>query len=302
MPPVDLNQEISFFRLNCQYVLFSGSSLTRIEEDAYRHLNDLFFILTLLIARKIPKENIILVIDTDILAVLDRKTNKKTLPAFGNKTFCQVFKEFCGVIIDLKDFSPSFKNPSYDLTFFSSGHGAIQGLVNEKTVKFITSDFFEDIANEATRTTLIMSQCYAGAFHHLDTRRNICVMGASEYQSSLSLDLEFMLGIFRSEIQTVLIDNFQFFQNISINPFIFSFFCTIQFHNDFIINSKKHMINIYKYTAASTFDILSRLHNYVVLETLKSDIGEKRFIESQHDILQSSFMLNKILAARQSIS
>lgn len=299
--PIDLNEEVPFFREGCQYVLFSGSSLSHKEEDAYRHLNDLFFILILLMQYSVKPENIVLVIDIEILNVLDRKTHNKLLPNIHDKTFNQVFAENCGVVIDLNDFSPSFKKDGHDLTFFASGHGAINGLNNLKTGGFITSDFFEEIATEETRTTLIMSQCYAGAFHHLDTRKNICVIGASEYQSSLSLDLEFMLGIFPPQYKSIISNNLQFFQNIAINPFIFSFFCSVFFHKDIIINSKKHMINIYKYTAAGTYDILSRLQNHLLYEAYKAESSDRRFIDNEQDILQSSFMLNKILAARQYI-
>ena len=49
---------------------------------------------------------------------------------------------------------------------------------------------FEKIALEKKSTLIIMSQCFAGAFHHLDTRKNICVMGASEYQKSLSIPIK----------------------------------------------------------------------------------------------------------------
>ena len=93
----------------------------------------------------------------------------------------------------MKKFEAEFKRNDNDLVFFASGHGAVNGLAIENqesetiTYDFLTSDYFEEIADDKNSTYLFLSQCQAGAFHHLDTRKKICVIGASEYQNSMAL-------------------------------------------------------------------------------------------------------------------
>jgi hypothetical protein len=188
------------------------------------------------------------------------------------------------------------------LVFIASGHGSISGLEmgDEKCYDTLSSDYFEEISTDSNKTILIMSQCQAAAFHHLDTRKNICVLGASDYQSSVSLNLKSMLN-YDIPSHKDFIDSFTFKENIPINPFIFSLFYVLTQKDKLIISDRKHLINVFKYTAASTLDYLSKSGKRDIhiskkdLENIKEDTLVLSFNEKI--LIQQPFLLNKIMAA-----
>ena len=83
----------NFFNNNTHYVLFSGTP--KNGNGPIRHLNDLFIILYLINKNSIPRENVFLSIDTQILEDLDEVTSNKKFKYFesANKTFKEVIKE-----------------------------------------------------------------------------------------------------------------------------------------------------------------------------------------------------------------
>ena len=60
-----------------QFVLFSGTCLEG--NGAFRHLNDLFFVLYTLVSKGVDKNQIFLSIDLTILENLDNKTLSKKI-------------------------------------------------------------------------------------------------------------------------------------------------------------------------------------------------------------------------------
>ena len=295
----------NFFNANTHYVLFSGTGVNG--NGPIRHLNDLFIILYLLIKNNIPKENIYLSVDIKILDTLDEITDYKKFKYFADATL--TFKEVIlstvleKNIIDIYDFEKIYDRDSKDLVFIASGHGSISGLEigdNISNYPTLSSDYFETISTNENKTLLIMSQCQAAAFHHLDTRKNICVMGASDYQSSVSLNLKSMLD-YHIESHKEFIDSFTFKDNIPINPFIFSLFYVLSQKESLIVHEHKHLINVFKYTAASTLDYLSKSGKREI------HISKQELLNHQEDtfvltfnervLIQQPFLLNKIMAA-----
>jgi|GEM_PF-4075136 hypothetical protein len=289
------------FDTSNQFVLFSGTNLQG--NGAFRHLNDLFLILYMLILKNISKEQIFLSIDLSILENLDNKTQGKVIKLLGKDyTFTTFFKEHIAKenFINANEFETTFSRGDNDLVFFASGHGAVNGLAIENYIDtkvnydFLSSDYFEEIADDKNSTYLFLSQCQAGAFHHLDTRKKICVMGASEYQNSMSIPINLMYN--RKGIE-----NLSFEDNIAINPFLFSFFIImINIENGIKHNKKKNIINIFKYIASSTIQYISNLYKN------KKIIITKEFMESENSkleytvenlVIQQPFLLNKILAS-----
>jgi hypothetical protein len=284
-----------------QYILFSGTNLNG--NGAFRHLNDLFLILYVLVHKGIDKKQIYLSIDFEILDNLNIKTSEKKINLLGKEyTFSSFFTEHIAEenFIKTDELQKSFVRKKNDLIFFASGHGHVSGLALENfngvdfDYDFISSDFFEDIAITENSTYLFLSQCQAGAFHHLDTRKNICVISASEYQNSISIPIKIMYN-------QPGIDNLSFEDNIAINPFIFSFFFVVlNLNNGIIINKKKNVINVFKYIASSTIEYVSSLYNNkkitITKEFLEKD-GHKIEYKVDTLIIQQPFLLNKILAS-----
>lgn len=295
---MDENNE-NLFDNRGQFVLFSGTSLEG--NGAFRHLNDLFLVLYVLVSKCISRDRIFLSIDLSILKQLDNKTKSKRVNLFGKDyTFSSFFNEHIAQenFISANQFQDKFKRGDNSLVFFASGHGDISGLTidsyDDGNHTFLSSDYFEDIADYKNSTYLVLSQCKAGAFHHLDTRRKICVMGASEYQNSLSIPINLM-------VNHPSITHLSFEDNIAINPFIFSFFMLMLDVKDGIkYNKKKNVINIFKYIAPSTIHYVSNLYQN------KKIVVTKEFIESENNrfeyiienlVIQQPFLLNKILAS-----
>ena len=162
--------QTQLFNQETHYVLFSGTG--KDGNGPIRHLNDLFIILYLLNKNQIPKENIFLSIDVNILSDLDEITNYKTFKYFdnGRKTFKEVIAQYVAPsnIINIFDFKEKYDRNGNDLVFIASGHGSISGLEmgDEKYYDTLSSDYFEEISTDSNKTILIMSQCQAAAFHH----------------------------------------------------------------------------------------------------------------------------------------
>ncbi len=284
-----------------QFVLFSGTCLEG--NGAFRHLNDLFFVLYTLVSKGVDKNQIFLSIDLTILENLDNKTLSKKITLLNQEfTFLSFFKKYISEenFIDVKQFETKFKRNDNDLVFFASGHGGVNGLAIEKLVNevieydFLTSDYFEEIADNKNSTYLFLSQCKAGAFHHLDTRKKICVIGASEYQNSISIPVNLM-------INHKGISNLSFEDNIAINPFLFSFFIvTTNIEETIKYNKKKNIINIFKFIATSTIQYVSNLYQYkrvvITKEFIDSDNQKFEYI-IENQVMQQPFLLNKILAS-----
>ena len=281
------------FDKNTQFILFSGTSLC--EDGDIRHLNDLCFVLYILKYYNIDSNNIVLSIDIDILEEFDRTHYYKAIKNW--------IKNSVGNIIDVQNFENEYERPSdKNIVFVASGHGDINGLSISKNNTFITSDFFEKIALEKKSTLIIMSQCFAGAFHHLDTRKNICVMGASEYQKSLSIPIKKLVCHYKinEDLRKFLLHGLAFNPGISINPFLFAFVIITIEPNIFIKSDKKHLINIYKSTAALTLEYMENTYHIL---TLKEDRNlENEYVFDGIRITQQPYLLNKILAARYSIN
>ena len=291
---LDVNTEIYFFSNENFYILYSGTSLYE-EEDAFRHLNDLYLMLMMILNKGVIKDNILLVMDVDILSHLDIKTNSKLINGLKIKDFLEASTSG---ILDINDFPSKYERDiSRDLIFISSGHGSIHGLYNSKNQSYISSDYFENIATISKRTILLMSQCIAGSFHHLDTRKNICTIGASEYQNSLSLDLFPLCKIFGHNANDIA-NSLSFFPGVSINPFLFSFFCVSLYTQELLkYNVKKNLIHIYKYTASSTYSYLQNVQNKIDFELIQHKDG-KTFVRSGYmNVIQTPYLLNKILAS-----
>lgn len=286
---------------NSQFVLFSGTCLQG--NGAFRHLNDLFFVLYTLVSKGVAENQIFLAIDLNILENLDSKTQNKKIFLLGKEyTFLTFFKTHISAenFIAVNQFEATFKRNDNDLVFFASGHGAVNGLAIEKeeneTIEydFLTSDYFEEIADNKNSTFLFLSQCQAGAFHHLDTRKKICVIGASEYQNSISIPVNSMFNHQG-------ITNLSFVDNIAINPFLFSFFIVMSNIEETIkYNKKKNIINIFKYIATSTIQYVSNLYQckriIITKDFIDSD-SQKLEYTIENLVMQQPFLLNKILAS-----
>lgn len=289
------------FDAESQFILFSGTCLHG--NGAFRHLNDLFFVLYTLVSKGVAKNQIFLAIDLTILQNLDVKTQYKKIFLLGQEfTFLSFFEKYISEenFIDVSKFEITFNRTDNNLVFFASGHGAVNGLAIEKqknetiTYDFLTSDYFEEVADNKNSTYLFLSQCQAGAFHHLDTRKKICVIGASEYQNSISIPVNLMFG-------QQGISNLSFEDNIAINPFLFSFFLVMSNVEETIkYNKKKNIINIFKYIATSTIQYVSNLYQYkrviITKEFIDSD-SQKLEYTIENLVMQQPFLLNKILAS-----
>ena len=59
---LDVNIEVEFFSNDNFYVLYSGTSLYE-EEDAFRHLNDLYLMLMMMLIEGVIKDNILRVVE-----------------------------------------------------------------------------------------------------------------------------------------------------------------------------------------------------------------------------------------------
>lgn len=274
------------FDKNNQFVLFSGTKLD--EEGDYRHLNDLFFILYLLVKYGVKRDNIYLYIDINILNYLDKITKNKMFQ--DDLTYREYINKHA-IVVDMKYFDDFKRDYEKDLIFFSSGHGNIEGISNGKLDSYITPCFFENIASDNKNTFLFLTQCFAGAFHHLDTRKNICVIGASEYQNSVSLPIKkYNLVKNSQEIE----EKFSFYENIAINPFIYIFFIKI-LTLDSINRDKKHLLNIYKYVVSGTLELVKQDIRFVLnIKEIRKDTIE---ITLPYKMIQQPYLLNKIKAS-----
>jgi len=280
-----------------EYVLFSGTSFEK-EQGVFRHLNDLFFILHLLYYKNIEPENITLVIDIDALDYLDKKTlDKKVMLVDSTEyTYSDIIRQLAKNIIDVSEFELTYKrNESKNLFFFSSGHGNIHGLSIGKNKTYLSPDYFEKNYIKGKVTFLYLSQCIAGAFHHLDTRKDICVLGASEYQTSVSIPIK-KLQMQMMRDHNKIVELFAFYDNIPINPFIFSFFINIILTKNFR-REQKNLLNLYKYINSSTIELIKndRMKMFINVEKIENDILK---VEIPYKNIQQPFLLNKILATK----
>lgn len=298
-----LEKKRYIFQGNTEYVLFSGTSLG--DNGDVRHLNDLYFMLFLLKKYKIDKDNITLSVDEKILSEL------KSNPLY-KKEISKTINEQVGTVINPENFTRDYsRDKNKNLVFISSGHGHINGLHLTKSNTFISSDYFEDISSETHDTLLIMSQCYAGAFHHLDTRKNFCVMGASDYQESLSINLIKLITFsdnsghlfFKNRIEqnlgNFIINELSFnYKMHNINPFIFSLFLVLLEPEKQIASRKKHLINIYKNTVSITSENLNDTYQHV---KIKTGTNPQDYNIEGIRITQQPYLLNKIIASRYNI-
>ncbi len=276
-----------------EFVLFSGT-LFDDEQSAFRHLNDLFFILFLLHHKKIDSKQITLAIDIKILNYLDKKTRNKTVCLIEHQylTYSQIIRKIAGNIISVVDFEESFIRKDRNLIFFASGHGNIHGLSIGRNGHYLGPDYFEDKSKKDKTIFLYLSQCIAGAFHHLDTRKNICVLGACEYQTSLSIPIK---KLKMSSDHEKIIKNFSFYDNVPINPFIFTFFINILLYKDLIKRDKKNILNLYKYVNSNTIEFVKndKYRLYINTKTIKEDFMK---IDIPYKSIQQPYLLNKILS------
>lgn len=287
-----------FDNQNNNYVLFSGTSFLD-EQDVFRHINDLFFVLFLLVNKGISKENITLAVDLEALEYLDKKTKNKKIKLFTE--FEQTYKEmvYSSVdnLIDVANFEQEFqRDKTKNLIFFASGHGNIHGLSIGKTKTFLSPDYFEKNIVKDKITFLYLSQCIAGAFHHLDTRNKIVVLGASEYQSSVSIPIrKLKLTKDHKTIEKL----FSFYENIPINPFIYTFFINILLADSLIKRESKNVLNLYKYINSNTIELIKNddVKIFINISKLDSSIVE---LNIPQKIVQQPYILNKILATEVS--
>jgi hypothetical protein len=281
-----------FFDNSHEYVLFSGTALN--ENGDIRHLNDLYFFLFLLRHHNIDSKNIVLIVDLDIINELEQD------PSYIQVV--HVIRSNVKKIIDVTEFQSKFKrDKTRDLIFLASGHGDINGLFIGKNETYITSDYFENIASYNSRTILIMTQCFAGAFHHLDTRKNLCVLGASEYQESLSLPIETLINnqLHSKDLQDFIRGGLVFRPQISINPFMFSLFTTLM--NIDNLRTKRHFINIYKSTTTFTLQYLKHTKHKLDIASVHQPSqpgGRTQIAFDGSKLIQQPYLLNKIIAAR----
>ncbi len=277
-----------------QYILFSGTSFEN-GQDVFRHLNDLFFILYTLFRKGVSSDSITLAVDTDALEYLDKKTNFKKVDLISKKelTYYEIIKKLSGTIISVENFERDFKrDKTKNLVFFASGHGSIDGLSIEKNNTYLTPDYFE-LNKVADKTTfLYLSQCAAGAFHHMDTRNNIVVLGASEYQSSVSIPIK-LLKLTASD--DVIEHLFSFYENIPINPFIYTFFINVLLAEQRIRRKHKNILNLYKYISTNTLEFITKdsMELTVDMANVENNIMK---LEVPYQNIQQPYLLNKILS------
>ena len=283
-----------FDNINNQYVLFSGTSFED-EQGVFRHINDLFFILYILYVKDISKENIILACDIKALNYLNKKTNNKKVKLIDNRllTYIEMINTIVGDIINVIDFEKDYKNDKdKNLIFFASGHGNIHGLSIGQNKTYLSPDYFEKRVSNDKFTLLYLSQCIAGAFHHLDTRNKICVLGASEYQNSISIPFK---KLKMTKDHDKIEELFSFYENIAINPFIFTFFINILLSKQLIKRESKHLLNLYKYINANTTSFLKNdnFKIYINMSKLDTDILE---LDIPYKMIQQPYVLNKNIA------
>jgi hypothetical protein len=295
-----LEEDRYFFNKKNNYILFSGTLLG--QNGDIRHVNDLYFIIYLFSYYHIPKENITLVVDKNILLEFNASPMYKDIYNF--------IISYTGEIIDVKEFESHYKrDQNKDLIFIASGHGNIDGLSIDQD-QYLSPDYFEQISSATKATLLIMSQCFAGAFHHLDTRKNICVLGASEYQTSLSMSIDKLLNsdqvisLGDQNLNNFILNSLAFRPKIEINPFLFSFFITL-LKPEIIKSPSKHMINVYKNTVAQTLNYLNdrekifRIEQTFSIPQAATGAGMMQVLyDSNKSIVQQPYLLNKIIAAR----
>lgn len=291
---IKLEQEKHLISNNAEYILFSGTSN---DNDFIRHFADLQAVLISLVHNKVKKENIRIVIDAEAFEEL-KSYSKYSL-------WVSLIENYVGHITEASTFTQEYKRPlNKDIFFIASGHGNINGLSVGKNNSFITSDFFEDIASEENSTILILSQCYAGAFHHLDTRKNICVLGASEYQTSLSISIDKLIKCLPTDLQNTYRSFFNIERELVINPFLLYFASILFDPNTFIKIKNKNLLNIYKKTTVMTLEVLNEIPQILdILDILDKDSSGQKQEELGIVIkgllfVQHPFLLNKILATR----
>ncbi len=280
---------MNLFDNDNQFVLFSGTSFDN-DQDVFRHLNDLFFILFVLYKKGIKANNITLVADLKAIDYLNDKTLAKKVALIKNKklTYYEIIHEIVEDFIDPKEFELKFKrNEKQNLIFFSSGHGNIHGLSIGN--KFLTPDYFEENIINDKLTFLYLSQCMAGAFHHLKPMKNFIVLAASEYQSSISIPITKMK---MTSNYKEIIQKFSFYDNIAINPFIFTFFINVLLSETLIKRKDKTILNLYKYINSSTIELIkdNEMEFKINIKNINNNILK---IKIPYNTIQQPFILNE---------
>ena len=184
------------------------------------------------------------------------------------------------------------RDKSKNLVFFASGHGNIHGLSIGKTKTFLSPDYFEQNIVDDKVTFLYLSQCIAGKFHHLDTRNKIVVLGASEYQSSVSIPIK---KLKLTKDHQAIEELFSFYENIPITPFIYTFFINVLLTDTLIKKESKNILNLYKYINSNTIELIKNddVKIYIILSSIDKDLVE---LSIPQKIVQQPYILNKILA------
>jgi hypothetical protein len=88
---------------------------------------------------------------------------------------------------------------------------------------------------------------------------------------------------------------FSFYENIAINPFIFTFFINILLSKQLIKRESKHLLNLYKYINANTMSFLKNdnFKIYINMSKLDTDILE---LDIPYKMIQQPYVLNKNIA------
>ena len=289
---------LNFYDKNNTFILFSGSTID--SNDGFRHLNDLYFIMWSLVERKIQKEQIYLYADKRLINGLDEKTNHKSA-IFNKKSgeFSAHIKNHTQGIYDPSTFEANIQQlKGQNLIFISSGHGSIDG-IDCGNNRILSPDVFETFSkeNRDRLSVLVLSQCISGAFNHLDTRNEITVLGSAEFQNSISQPIE-MMNFLTDDFHNAVLENLCFYPQIPINPFIYTFVIYSTFCDQLINRKSKSLVEVYKYTATKTLQVLNDLHDIIPL-TSTDGVNRIGFKLRQ---TQQPFLLNKILASDISFS
>ena len=118
------------------------------------------------------------------------------------------------------------------------------------------------------------------------------MLGASEYQSSVSIPIK---KLKHTKDHQTIEELFSFYENIPINPFIYTFFINLLLVDTLIKRESKNILNLYKYINSNTIVLIKNddVKIYINLSSINKDVVE---LSIPQKIVKQPYLLNKILA------
>lgn len=257
------------------------------KKNKSRHLKDISFGVFALLKNKIPVKNIEIIID-EFEGYEDE--------IFVQQMLCQF--DIKG-IDKLDSIIKECQNENFVVIFL--GHGNENGLGTIPPIK--SYQIIENLKsnNSLKCIALIFGQCYAGVFNYVDLQKisdlgeieniNICLMGASHLNSSLSggISIEYANGVTTSW---------------SANVFIYYFFDWLIFPSDVDGDQKYTLIDAFKYAGSKTSQklILMKKELFSIVSQAQLELFKiKNELVALNKDLENEFDREIILEKEQSI-